>query len=176
MVRALYASFSGTLYAVMRASDNQTAEIPVLAAGGVSHAAAQDAFCQGTDCVVTQLYDQSPNQNHLPIFNYPKRHPTDEHNRTNRGVNASADPHTLNGHKVYSAYMPTGGYGYRTPPGAAKGVATGSEPESMYAIFSGKNFNNRCCYDYGASLRVMHVVCLPACLHLLTHAVLPYTP
>jgi hypothetical protein len=34
-------------------------------------------------------------QNHLLIFNYPKRHSTDAHNRTNKGVNASADPHML---------------------------------------------------------------------------------
>ena len=44
-------------------------------AGSVSNSAVQDKFCYGTDCVVTQIYDQSPNQNHLPIFNYPKRHP-----------------------------------------------------------------------------------------------------
>ena len=140
MVRALYATYTGALYTVIRASDNKTTAISVLTAGGVSNAATvQDAFCAGTDCVVTQIHDQSPNQNHLPIFNYPKRHPTDQHNRTNKGVNASADPHMLNGHKVYSAYFPTGGMGYRTPPGAAKGLATGDESESMYAIFSGDN-------------------------------------
>jgi hypothetical protein len=36
----------------------------------------------------------------------------------------------------------------RTPPGAAKGVAVGDEPESMYAVFSGRNYNNHCCFDY----------------------------
>ena len=51
MVRALFASFDGALYRVIRASDNTTATIHVDEAGGVAHSATQDTFCSGTDCV-----------------------------------------------------------------------------------------------------------------------------
>jgi hypothetical protein len=58
MTRALYDAYNGQLYQVMRASDKTTADIGVLAAGGFANAAAQDAFCAGTDCVVQRIYDQ----------------------------------------------------------------------------------------------------------------------
>jgi len=31
------------------------------------------------------------------------------------------------------------------------GVATGNDPESIYAVMSGKNYNGGCCFDYGNS-------------------------
>ena len=34
-------------------------------AGGYAHAAAQDAFCAGTISVITRIYDQSGEGNHL---------------------------------------------------------------------------------------------------------------
>ena len=70
-------------------------------AGGVANAATQDAFCAGTDCVVSEILDQSPNNNHLPRFNYS----TPQRSRVNKGVNASADRHTLGGQPVYSAWF-----------------------------------------------------------------------
>jgi hypothetical protein len=89
--------------------------------------------------------------NHLLIFNYS----TAKRRRLNKGVNASVDPHMIGGHRVYSAYFGEpgtkdgSGEGYRTPPGPANGVAVGHEPESMYMVTSGKNFNDHCCFDYG---------------------------
>ena len=93
MVRALYSGYAGPLYRVLRVSDNATVNISVGKAGGVADAAAQDTFCKGTDCVVTDIFDQSPNRNHLLRFNYS----TPQRVRVNKGVNASADPHTLSG-------------------------------------------------------------------------------
>merc|ERR1712203_811048 len=29
------------------------------------------------------------------------------------------------------------------------GIATGDEAETMYAVFNGTHYNNRCCFDYG---------------------------
>ena len=98
MVRALYSSYFGPLYNVIRASDNTTATIKVLAAGGYANSAAQDTFCAGTDCLVSQIFDQSPNGNHLPIFNYT----TPARKRLNKGVNATRDKHMVGGHPVYS--------------------------------------------------------------------------
>ena len=52
-------AYNGSLYQVRRASDNATANIGVLSAGGYANAAAQDSFCAGTTCVITVIYDQS---------------------------------------------------------------------------------------------------------------------
>ena len=61
--RALYASYNGPLYQVKRQSDGKTLDIGVVAspadAGGYADAAAQDAFCANTLCVINLIYDQS---------------------------------------------------------------------------------------------------------------------
>jgi hypothetical protein len=48
--------------------------------------------------------------------------------RQDKAANASFDPHTVNGHKVYSLWTESG-MGYRTVAGAAKGVAA---PANIY--------------------------------------------
>jgi hypothetical protein len=55
--RALFAAYSGALYQVRRSSDNTTTNISPLSAGGVANAAAQDSFCAGTSCVITEIFD-----------------------------------------------------------------------------------------------------------------------
>jgi len=59
-VRALYAAYSGPLYQVKRASDSTTLNIGTLTAGGYANAAAQNTFCAGTSCTITEIFDQSP--------------------------------------------------------------------------------------------------------------------
>src|SRR5438477_7397246 len=71
--RALYAAYKGPLYQVRRLSDGAVEDIGVVRAralpfpdsGGYADAAAQDAFCADTTCLVTKLYDQSPRHNDL---------------------------------------------------------------------------------------------------------------
>src|SRR5207245_9839321 len=63
--RALYGAYNGSLYQVRRSSDNATLNIGVLSAGGFANAAAQDSFCAGTTCVITEIYDQSGRGNNL---------------------------------------------------------------------------------------------------------------
>ncbi len=66
--RALYASYNGPLYQVLRQSDGKNLDIgvaqpaasPVPDAGGYADAAAQDKFCANTYCWITTVYDQSP--------------------------------------------------------------------------------------------------------------------
>ncbi len=64
-VRALYGAYRGALYQVRRASDGKAVDVGVLGAGGYADSAAQDAFCSGTTCSITILYDQSGRANHL---------------------------------------------------------------------------------------------------------------
>ena len=68
--RALFASYDGPLYQVMRQSDGTTIDIGVVQPivgdpGGYADAAAQDKFCKNTVCWITTIYDQSGNGNDL---------------------------------------------------------------------------------------------------------------
>src|SRR6187549_3454101 len=71
--RALYASYNGPLYQVLRQSDGKSLDIgvvqpaasPVPDAGGYANAPAQDTFCANTYCWIATIYDQSPKHNHL---------------------------------------------------------------------------------------------------------------
>ena len=139
--RALYASYDGPLYQVRRASDGTTTTISPLSAGGVANAAAQDSFCAGTTCVITEIYDQSGHGNNL----------TDAPAGGAAGgpdnlANATAAPVMVGGHKAYGVYV-AAGTGYRDD--STSGVATGDNPEGEYAIFDGTHVNNGCCFDYG---------------------------
>ena len=139
--RALYASYSGPLYQVKRASDGATTNISALSAGGYANAAAQDWFCAGTTCVITEIYDQSGHGNNL----------TDAPGGGAAGgpdnlANATAAPAMAGGHKVYGVYV-AAGTGYRDD--STSGIATGDNPEGEYAIFDGTHYNAGCCFDYG---------------------------
>jgi hypothetical protein len=138
--RALFSSYGGSLYQVRRTSDNATANIGVLAAGGYANAAAQDSFCANTSCVITVIYDQTSRHNDLPI------EPAGTAGPANAGVPADALPVTAGGHTVYGASF-SGRMGYRHT--AASGTARNGQPEGMYMVTSGTHVNGACCFDYG---------------------------
>jgi hypothetical protein len=145
-IRALYASYSGPLYQVQRASDRTSLNISPLSAGGYANAAPQVTFCAGTTCTVTKLYDQSANHNDMPIS--PGGFwPGPGTNGADIGANAMALPVTVAGHAVYGLKM-TQGMGYRTD--TAKGVPTGAQPEGIYMVTSSSLFTNQCCWDFGS--------------------------
>ena len=60
---AAYAAAGGKAVTVRRASDNAMMDIGVLASGDLDTASAA-AFCSGTTCAVTQIWDQTGNGNH----------------------------------------------------------------------------------------------------------------
>jgi len=133
-VRALYAAYAGPLYNVTR-PDGQSFSVPVLSAGGFANKAAHDQFCSKLDCVISNVFDQSPNGNHLG-----QRH---------KLVNASQHPITVHGgQQVYGMWFDPG-FGYHVDK--TQGVAQGNEPESIFAVLSGTHFNGGCCFDYGNS-------------------------
>ncbi|MEY9857066.1 hypothetical protein ABH935_002674 [Catenulispora sp. GAS73] len=139
--RALYAAYNGPLYQVRRSSDNATADVGLLSAGGVANASTQDSFCAGASCVITVIYDQSGRGNNLtpaPAGGYV--HTPDS------PANATAAPITVGGHKAYGAFTSTG-IGYRDD--TTNGVATGDNPEGEYDVVDGTHYNNGCCFDYG---------------------------
>ncbi|MBK5272017.1 MAG: alpha-N-arabinofuranosidase, partial [Bacteroidia bacterium] len=68
--RALYASYNGPLYQIMRQSDGKTLDIGIVQPsagdpGGYADAESQDAFLAGTIGWITKVYDQSARENHL---------------------------------------------------------------------------------------------------------------
>ncbi|MER6982121.1 alpha-L-arabinofuranosidase B [Streptomyces carpinensis] len=143
--RALYSAYNGRLYQVKRASDGATRDIGVLSTGGYADAAAQDSFCAATSCLITVVYDQSGRGNNLTQappggFSGPAAGGYDNL------AEASAAPVTVGGHKAYGVFIAPG-TGYRD--NNTTGIATGDQPEGMYAILDGSRYNGGCCFDYG---------------------------
>jgi non-reducing end alpha-L-arabinofuranosidase len=150
--RALYASYNGPLYQILRQSDGKTLDIGVVPptaspvdAGGYANAAAQDAFCSNTYCWITTIYDQSGKGNHLTQpprggFSGPAMGGFD-----NVPV-ADWAPVTIMGHKVYGVFIAPG-MGMRIDD--AKGTAVDDQAEGQYWVINGLHFNDGCCFDYG---------------------------
>jgi len=138
--RALYAAYNGPLYQVKRASNGATTNINTLAAGGYANAAAQDSFCAGTTCTITEIFDQSPQHNNLTIG------PAGGAGGADVGANATALPVMAGGNRVYGVDV-TPGVGYRDD--ATSGVATGSAAQGAYMVTSATHVNSGCCFDYG---------------------------
>ncbi|MEU0945518.1 arabinofuranosidase catalytic domain-containing protein [Streptomyces canus] len=144
-VRALYGSYSGSLYQVRRASDNATRNIGLRAAGGFADAAAQDSFCGGTSCVITVVYDQSGRGNDL-WYQGSAQVPGSSQSSP---AKATSESLTAGGNKTYSLYINPGNSYWRD--GHLTGVPTGSAPEGAYMVTSGTHVNSGCCFDYGNS-------------------------
>ncbi|CBQ71682.1 related to Alpha arabinofuranosidase [Sporisorium reilianum SRZ2] len=138
--RALYSSYTGPLYSVLRASDNTIRNISPVSAGGVANAAAQDSFCSGTTCHIKAIYDQTGHANHLTLA------PDGGAASGDYLATASAAPVTLNCHRAYGVYV-SPGVGYRNDK--TYGIATGNDPEGLYAVLDGTHYNSGCCFDYG---------------------------
>ena len=151
--RALYASYDGPLYQVRRLSDDRVKDIgvvsrtewPVPDPGGYANAAEQDAFCAGTTCLITRIYDQSAMHNDLIVpprggFSGPAM------GGFNNLPIADMAPVTLGGHKVYGVFIEPG-MGLRNND--TRGIATDDRPEGMYWVIDGQHINGGCCFDYG---------------------------
>ena len=151
--RALYASYNGPLYQILRQSDGKTLDIgvaqpvasPVPDSGGYADAAAQDEFCSNTYCWISILYDQSPKHNDLSQaphgnFNGPAM------GGYNNLPIADMAPITIMGHKVYGIFVAPG-MGLRWND--AKGTAVDDQAEGQYWVINGRHFNSGCCFDYG---------------------------
>ncbi len=151
--RALYASYNGPLYQVLRQSDLKTLDIGVVRtaasllpdAGGYADAAAQDAFCANTYCWITTIYDQSPK--HSDLVQAPRGGFSGP---AMGGFNnlpiADMAPITIMGHKAYGVFIEPG-MGLRQND--AKGTAVDDQAEGQYWVISGHHYNSGCCFDYG---------------------------
>jgi len=139
-VRALYAGYYGPLYQVKRASDDATRQITTLTPGGYADADAQAAFCAGTVCTITRLYDQSGHYNDLGI------EPIGGNGSADVGSIANALPVIVNGHRVYGLSVQAG-VGYRND--VTNDVPIDGQPQGAYMVTSGTHVDNLCCFDFG---------------------------
>ena len=148
--RALYSSYNGPLYQVMRQSDGKTLDIAVVHPvasdpGGYANATAQDKFCANTYCWITTIYDQSGKHNDLTQaprggFSGPAL------GGFNNLPLATMAPITISGHKVYGVFIEPG-MGLRIDD--PKGTAVDDQAEGQYWVINGQHFNSGCCFDYG---------------------------
>jgi hypothetical protein len=139
-VRALYRGYRGGLYQVTRASDGAAEKIGTVGRGGYADAAAQNAFCAGTVCTITRIYDQSPFHNDLGVG------PIGGNGGPDAAAIANALPVNVGGHQVYGVSVQAG-VGYRND--VTHGVATGSQPQGAYMVTSGNHVDALCCFDFG---------------------------
>jgi hypothetical protein len=133
--RALYASYDGPLYQILRQSDGKTLNIGVVQpvasdAGGYADAPAQDKFCAHTYCWITTIYDQSPKHNHLTQaprggFSGPAM------GGFNNLPLADMAPITIAGHKVYGVFIAPG-MGLRQDD--VKGTAVDDQAQGQYWV------------------------------------------
>ncbi|MBV9949082.1 MAG: hypothetical protein JOZ69_19695 [Myxococcales bacterium] len=146
MTRALFAAYTGRLFQASRASDKQKMDISVTAAGGRVDATALTAFCAGTTCAVSVLYDQTGNGNDLKQATQQNM-PTIAMFPTKGGTvlpyaltQNSGGPGAIGGD-------PTGQF--LRNRNQTKKVPTGSAAQTEYMVVYAKYFKGHCCYDYG---------------------------
>jgi hypothetical protein len=148
--RALYASYDGPLYQVLRQSDGRTLNIGIVPAsttdaGGYARAAAQDKFCSDTYCWISKIYDQSPKHNDL--FQAPRgAFSGPAMGGFNNLPLADMAPVSIGGHKVYGVFIAPGmGIRLNDP----RGTAVDDQAQGQYWVINGLHYNSGCCFDYG---------------------------
>ncbi|KAI0812175.1 carbohydrate-binding module family 42 protein [Xylaria sp. FL0064] len=144
--RALYNNYSGSLYQLLRGSDNATTDVTPLSAGGVANAGTQDQFCSGSTCLISIIYDQSGRGNHLTQAPPGGAARGPNVNGNDYLAGAYGAPVTVNGQKAYGVFS-SPFTGYRND--RTNGIATGDGSQGMYAIVDGTHYNTACCFDYG---------------------------
>ena len=121
-----------------------TKDIPVLSPGAAADASMQDTFCMGTTCTIWRIYDQSGRGNFLEAET-PTSTVGGDTGMT--AASATAESLMVGGRKVYSLYM-KGSQAYWRD-GSKTGMPTGSQPQGIYMVTSGKHVSSGCCFDYG---------------------------
>lgn len=144
-IRRLSSGYTGPLYQVRSGGSKAgtggaLTDIP-MDADGFADGAAHQAACGSGPCTLAIIYDQSGQGNHLTHApsGGAKRTPGNE-------ADANALPVTLAGRRLYAEHSPPG-VAYRN--NHATGTATGDNPETIYMVTSGDDFNMGCCFDYG---------------------------
>jgi len=152
-IRRINSKYTGFLYQVRSGSSakntgtgGMTKDIGQTA-DGFADTAAQDAFCANTVCTFSLLYDQSGNDNHLPVAKKGNTAGGATGGEGDYESSATKGMLMVGGHKVYSLYM-AAHEGYRLAK-VGKGMPKGSESEGIYELADGTHVGSGCCWDFG---------------------------
>jgi hypothetical protein len=161
MTRALFASYTGPLFKALRDSDKEEKDIGIVASTGLVDMTALNAFCSGTTCKVTTLYDQSGNGNDMWRGDVATNAPMDN-GETPKLCDLMAIEYMslADGSKLPIA-VETGSMWKSKAQclrnrDKTKNMPTGSNPQTTYAIFHAKYLNNNCCFNYGNTGKRIH--------------------
>jgi len=165
LTRALFAAYDGPLFTALRVSDNQELDIGVVGPGGLVDSAALEAFCSGTSCKLTTLYDQSGNGNDMWRGDIPDNAPMDNNEAPKLCDLMDIEYWQMSdGTRVPIALE----HGYE--PGLlwkdtsqclrnrdrTNNMPVGADPQTEYAIFHGQYANANCCFNYGNTGNLIH--------------------
>lgn len=134
LTRRMFASYTGRIFQLTRASDSTTSDISTVSTG-LYDSAAVATFCAGTSCYISNIYDQTGNANHLP-----------------QATVANMAPWFLYGANGYPSVVTAANAAfYRNRPasgGATTNIPTGTASATTYAV-EGMSIFSACCGNYG---------------------------
>ncbi|HWP06310.1 MAG TPA: arabinofuranosidase catalytic domain-containing protein [Polyangiaceae bacterium] len=116
-------------------------------ADGYVDTAGIDAYCMGTTCTVSLLYDQSGNKNDLPVAKKGNTAGGATGGEDDYESSATKGAVMAGGHKVYPLYM-AAHEGYRIAKAGTK-MPRGTESQGIYEIADGTHWGSACCWDFG---------------------------
>jgi hypothetical protein len=158
MTRKLLAAYSGPLFRALRDSDKKEQDIGTVTTGLVD-LAALNAFCSGTTCKVTTLYDQAGNGNDMWRADDPSKNQPG----TNKPCNLMnieywqmADGTKMPIAVEYAESMWRSVSQCLRNRDKTKNMPTGAKPQTTYAIFHKKYVNGGCCFNYGNTGNAIH--------------------
>jgi hypothetical protein len=161
MTRALFAAYTGPLFKALRDSDKQEKDIGIVASTGLVDMTALNAFCTGTTCKVTTLYDQSGNGNDMWRGDTAANAPMDKGEAPKLCDLMAIEYMQLSDGSKLPIVVETGAMWKEKSQclrnrDKTKNMPVGSSPQTTYAIFHGKYLNNNCCFNYGNTGKLIH--------------------
>ncbi len=161
VTRALFAAYTGPLFKALRDSDKQEKDIGIVAATGLVDMTALNAFCSGTTCKVTTLYDQSGNGNDMWRGDVASNAPMDNGEAPKLCDLMPIEYMQLSDGSKLPVVVETGAMWKSKAMclrnrDKTKNMPVGAEPQTTYAIFHAKYLNNNCCFNYGNTGKRIH--------------------
>ena len=161
MTRTLFASYTGPLFKALRDSDKQEKDIGIVASTGLVDMTALNAFCSGTTCKVTTLYDQSGNGNDMWRGDVATNAPMDNGEAAKLCDLIAIDYMQLADGSKLPIAVETGSMWKSKAQclrnrDKTKNMPINASPQTTYSIFHAKYLNNNCCFNYGNTGKKIH--------------------
>jgi hypothetical protein len=161
VTRTLFASYTGPLFKALRDSDKTEKDIGIVTSTGLVDMTALNAFCSGTVCKVTTLYDQSGNGNDMWRGDVATNAPMDNGEAPKLCDLMPLEYMSLSDGSKLPIIVETGGMWKAKSMclrnrDKTKNMPVGAAAQTTYAIFHAKYLNNNCCFNYGNTGKKIH--------------------